>query len=123
MGEQEEEGWGMGLCSAPGRRDHQSRSLGANALDSGATLSRGMGRGSPESSLLPGRLALSYPLSPSQLCPCMGALTLSFSARGLLLLAVKTETFYSVHKPEVTQLNETICHIKFTSAGIKRQIT
>lgn len=48
---------------------------------------------------------------------------LLLSARALLLLAVKTETFYSVYKPEVTQLNETICHIKFTSARIKRQIT
>lgn len=49
--------------------------------------------------------------------------TLFLSSRALLLLAVKTETFYGVYKPEVTQLNETICHIKFTSAGIKRQIT
>lgn len=43
--------------------------------------------------------------------------------QGSFVAAVKTETFYGVYKPEVTQLNETICHIKFTSAGIKRQIT
>lgn len=49
--------------------------------------------------------------------------TLFLSTRALLLLAVKMETFYGIYKPEVTQLNETICHIKFTSAGIKRQIT
>lgn len=55
--------------------------------------------------------------------PLQVFLTLFLSARVLLLLGVKTETFYGVYKPEVTQLNETICHIKFTSARIKRQIT
>ena len=39
------------------------------------------------------------------------------------MVTVKMETFYGVYKPEVMQLNETICHIKFTSAGIKCQIT
>ena len=48
---------------------------------------------------------------------------LFFSARALLMVTVKMETFYGVYKPEVMQLNETICHIKFTSAGIKCQIT
>lgn len=70
-----------------------------------------------------GSLLSEPPTLPQPTVPLQGALALSFSARALLLLAVKTETFYSVHKPEVTQLNETICHIKFTSAGIKRQIT
>lgn len=60
--------------------------------------------------------ALSRPSMPLQVFS-----TLVLSA--LLLLAVKTETFYGVYKPEVTQLNETICHIKFTSARIKCQIT
>lgn len=63
------------------------------------------------------------PTLPQLAVPLQDALALSFAAMALLLLAVKTETFYSVHKPEVTQLNETICHIKFTSAGIKCQIT
>jgi hypothetical protein len=63
------------------------------------------------------------PNLPQLTMPLQYFLTLSLSARVLLLLAVKTETFYGVHKPEVTQLNETICHIKFTSAGIKHQIT
>lgn len=55
--------------------------------------------------------------------PLQAVSTLFLSTRALLLLVVKTETFYGVHKPEVTQLSETICHIKFISAGIKRQIT
>ena len=40
-----------------------------------------------------------------------------------MMLAVKMETFYDLYKPEVMQLNETICHIKFISAEIKCQIT
>lgn len=60
---------------------------------------------------------------PQPAVPLQVFSTLLLSFRTLLLLAVKTETFYGVYKPEVTQLNETICHIKFTSAGIKRQIT
>lgn len=113
-------GWGVGVCSSPGMRP-SVEVWRTNTFGSTATLSRGMGCGCP-SSLLPGLFALRA-THPSPAVPLQGALTLSFSARALLLLAVKTETFYSVHKPEVTQLNETICHIKFTSAGIKRQIT
>lgn len=60
---------------------------------------------------------------PQPAMPLQVFSTLFLSARVLLLLAVKTETFYGVYKPEVTQLNETICHIKFTSARIKCQIT
>lgn len=61
------------------------------------------------------------PTLPQPSVPLQVFSTLFLSA--LLLLAVKTETFYGVYKPEVTQLNETICHIKFTSARIKCQIT
>ena len=50
-------------------------------------------------------------------------LNLFLSARALVMLAVKMETFYDLYKPEVMQLNETICHIKFISAEIKCQIT
>ena len=39
------------------------------------------------------------------------------------MLAVKMETFYGLYKPEVMQLKETICHIKFISVEIKCQIT
>lgn len=60
---------------------------------------------------------------PRELAMPLQVFSTSFlSARALLLLAVKMKTFYGVYKPEVTQLNETICHIKFTSAGIKCQI-
>lgn len=76
------------------------------------------GRAQPPSrDLSPGEPpALPQPAVPLQV---FSALFLS----ALLLLAVRTENFYGVYKPEVTQLNETICHIKFTSARIKRQIT
>lgn len=76
----------------------------------------------PEPSLLPETFSLREPPAlPQSVVPLQVSSALFLSA--LLLLAVKTETFYGVYKPEVTQLNETICHIKFTSARIKRQIT
>lgn len=49
-------------------------------------------------------------------------LNLFLSARALVMLAVKMKTF-GIYKPEVDALNETICHVKFISAGIKCQIT
>lgn len=95
----------------------------ANAFGRIATLGRGMGCGCPKSSILPEFFAprATHPSSTS--CTLARRPDIVLCSRGSLLLAVKTETFYSVHKPEVTQLNETICHIKFTSAGIKCQIT
>lgn len=63
-------GLGNGAVLSSRKERPSIKVLRANALDSLATLSRGMGCGSPASSLLPGLLALSHPPFPSQVCPC-----------------------------------------------------